>query len=488
MTNPATISRTSSHTMRRVVGAKGNVVRVFSPASSTAPDSSSSSPSSSLAYNRLESRRSYRTVATASSPSSAFPKKTNFITQPKPQPQPQNRQLHFTKQPPSNSNNNADTTKRSFSSASKRDFYEVLGVSKSSNKAEIKKAYFGLAKKYHPDTNKDDEAASDKFKEVTEAYECLSDDEQRGLYDQFGHAGVDPNFQGGNPFGGGGGRNPFEGGFNFGDGSFHFSGGSGGGGQIDPEELFDAFFGGGARRARGPRRGADLQMHVRLSFEEAAFGSSQDLHLRYQVLNQQNGQIEVKERDVTVDTPAGIDTGMNLRVTGQGAEGDPGAPRGNLLVQVLVDDHDYFHREGSDVHVEAPISISQAILGGTVDVRTLGGEVEVTVPKGTQPETKLVLRNKGIQRMHGAGKGNQYVHLKIEIPKSITKRQEELLREFDEETKETGKGISGRLAEAAGSAFESFFGGGSSSSKSKDSNKDKKEDEEELEDKKQAAQ
>ena len=204
-------------------------------------------------------------------------------------------------------------------------------------------------------------------------------------------------------------------------------------------------------------------------------------------MDQQTGQIEIKERDVEVNTPPGIDTGMNLRVTGQGAEGDPGAPRGNLLVQVLVDDHDYFHREGADVHVEAPISISQAILGGTVDVKTLGGEVEVTVPKGTQPETKLVLRNKGIQRMHGAGKGNQYVHLKIEIPKAITKRQEELLREFDEETKENGKGISGRLAKAAGSAFESLFGGGSSSSSSSKS-KDNKEGEEELEDKKQTAQ
>lgn len=298
---------------------------------------------------------------------------------------------------------------------------------------------------------------------------------------------MDPNFQGGNPFGGGGGGgNPFGGGFNFGDGSFHFNSSGGGGGQIDPEELFDAFFGGGARRARGPRRGADLQMHVRLSFEEAAFGASKDLHLRYQVLNQQTGQIDIKERDVVVDTPPGIDTGMNLRLTGQGAEGDPGAPRGNLLVQVLVDEHDYFHREGSDVHVEAPISITQAILGGTVDVRTLNGEVEVTIPKGTQPETKLVLRNKGIQRMHGAGKGNQYVHLKIEIPKEITKRQEELLREFDEETKCSGKGISGRLAEAAGSAFESFFGGGGGSN-TESKSKDKEEEDDEMQ-KKQAAQ
>ena len=304
------------------------------------------------------------------------------------------------------------------------------------------------------------------------------------MYDQFGHAGVDPNFQQGNPFGGGGGGggNPFEGGFNFGDGSFHFSSSGGGGQQIDPEELFDAFFGGGARRRRGPRRGADLQMHVRLSFEEAVFGAKKDLHLRYQVLNQQSGQIEIKERDVEVDTPPGIDTGMNLRLSGQGAEGDPGAPRGNLLVQVLVEEDDYFHREGSDVHTEVNVSISQAILGGTVDVRTLNGEVEMKVPKGCQPDTKLMLRGKGIQKMHGAGKGNHFVHLKIEIPKEITKRQEELLREFDEETRCNGHGISGRLAQAAGSAFESLFGGSSSSDE-----KDQKKDEEELEDKKQTA-
>jgi molecular chaperone DnaJ len=300
----------------------------------------------------------------------------------------------------------------------------------------------------------------------------LSDDKQRELYNQFGHAGVDPNFQGGNPFGGGGGGggNPFEG--------FNFEGG--GGQQIDPEELFDAFFG-GSRRRRGPRRGADLQMHVRLTFEEAAFGASKDLNLRYQILNQQTGQIEVQERDVAVDTPPGIDTGMNLRLSGQGAEGDPGAPRGNLLVQVLVDDNDYFHREGADVHTEAPVSVSQAILGGTVDVRTLNGEVEVKVPKATQPETKLVLRGKGIQKLHGLGKGNHYVHLKIEIPKDITKRQEELLREFDEETRCSGKGISGRLAEAAGSAFESIFGGG------KKTKEESKNDDEEVEEKKHAA-
>ena len=271
------------------------------------------------------------------------------------------------------------------------------------------------------------------------------------MYDQFGHAATDPNFQQqqqqGNPFGG----------FGFQDGGFHFHS-SGGGGEIDPEELFDAFFGGGARRRRGPQRGSDLQMHVRLSFKEAVQGASKNLNLRYQVMNRENGQIEIKERDVTVDTPPGIDNGMNLRLSGEGAEGDPGAPRGNLLVQVLVDEDDYFVRDGSNVHTEAMISITQAILGGTVDVKTLDGEVEVKIPKGCQPDAKLMLRGKGIQKLHGASKGDHVVHLKIEIPKTITDRQEELLREFDEETRECGHGISGRIAKAAGSAFESIFG------------------------------
>ena len=320
------------------------------------------------------------------------------------------------------------------------------------------------------------------------------------MYDQFGHAGTDPNFQGGNPFGGGpGGQNPF-GGFDFSDGSFHFSssGGPGGAEQIDPEELFDAFFGGGRRRQRGPRRGADLQMHVKLSFQEAVFGAQKDLNLRYQHIDNATGRVEMKERTVQVDTPAGIDTGMNLRLSGQGAEGDPGAPRGNLLVQVLVEEDDYYMRDGADVHTEIPISVTQAILGGTVDVKTLGGtDVEVKVPKGCQTETKLLLRGKGIQKLHSATKGNHVVHLKIQIPKEISKRQEELLREFDEETAKCGKGgISGRLAEAAGSAFEKIFGSGSSDDKSKkseakkkeESNRDEDEEDNYEEEKKQAAQ
>jgi molecular chaperone DnaJ len=336
-------------------------------------------------------------------------------------------------------------------------------VSRDASKAQIKKAFYQLAKKYHPDTNKDDKGAEDKFKEITAAYEVLSDDDQRKRYDQFGHAGVDPNFAGG--FGGGGGAGgPFQQGgfqgFNFGDGSFHFSQ-SGGNVEIDPEELFDMFFGaGGGRgrgRKRGPRRGSDMQTHVRLSFREAVFGAKKDINLRYQVMDAR-GQVSVKERNVTVETPPGIDNGMNLRLAGQGAEGDPGAPAGNLLVQVIVDEDEYFERDRDDVLVRVPISVTQAILGGSVDVKTLDGEVELKVPRGCQPDTKLVMKGQGIQRLNGRGKGNQIVHLKIEIPKEITPRQEELLREFDEESARGGNNLSGRIAQEAKSAFKKLFG------------------------------
>ena len=309
---------------------------------------------------------------------------------------------------------------------------------------------------------------------MTEAYEVLSDEKQRQMYDQFGHAGVDPNF------GGGPGGNPF-GGFDFGDGSFHFSSTGPGGAEIDPEELFDMFFGGGGggRRQRGPRRGADLQMQTQVTFREAVFGTKKELNLRYQTVNRKTGEIEFKERTIDVEIPAGIDDGMNLRVPGKGAEGDPGAPPGNLLVQVIVQPDDYFHRDGYDVHVEVPISLSQAVLGGTVDVKTLSGEVEMKIPKGCQPDTRLMLRGKGIEEIHGRRKGNQVVHLKLVIPKEITPRQEELIREFDDETREHGKGIFGRLAGEASTAFEKMFGKKKKVLKKKEEEKTSEKDDEE---------
>lgn len=303
---------------------------------------------------------------------------------------------------------------------------------------------------------------------MTEAYEVLSDEKKRELYNQYGHAGVDPNFQ----------QNPFAGGFDFGDGSIHFQQGG-----EELEDIFEAFFGGGGgkRRPRGPRRGADLQMQVEISFEEAVFGIQKDLDIRYQVMDAKTNQVKMKERSVKVDIPAGMESGMNLRLKQQGAEGDPGAPNGNLLVQVIVRESDYYAREGADVHTELPISISQAILGGTMDVKTLTGTVELKIPPGSQPGARLMIRNRGIPRLNSTGKGNHYVHLKVQIPKTITHRQEELIREFDAAGNET---FTGRIAHAAESAFEKVFG-------SKKSKKDSSADEDSGDDdepKKQAAQ
>lgn len=380
--------------------------------------------------------------------------------------------------------NNSFVVKRVFSS-SKKDFYQVLGVPKSAEASEIKKAYFALAKKYHPDVNKDNpDVATEKFKEATEAYEILSDKEKRQLYDQFGHAGVDPNanFTGGD--------NPFGGGFgDFGGGGFHFHQ-SGGSMNIDAEELFEAFFGGGRsrggnRRPKGPRRGADLQMQIQISLKDAFDGCTKDLHLRYQERNEKTGKSEIKERTVEVDIPAGIDTGMNLRLAGKGAEGEgPGAPRGNLLVQVIVEESDgYFHRDGADLYVEVPISITQAILGGTVDVKTMSGMVEMKIPKGCQNGTKMMLRGKGMPRVNNkTSRGNQIVQIQIEIPKRITPKQEQLLREFDDEMKNSGLGISGRIAKCAETAYEKIFGSKTKNEAAKTdgtSNEEKHQDEEE---------
>ena len=218
------------------------------------------------------------------------------------------------------------------------------------------------------------------------------------------------------------------------------------------------FFGGGGggrggrRRNRGPRRGSDLQMHVRLTFMEAVFGAEKEMKVKYQHTHK-SGEVTMKEREVKVKIPPGIDNGMNLRLQGQGAEGDPGAPPGNLLVQVIVDSDDHFQREGYDVHTETRISFVQAILGGSVDVRTLKGEVELKIPQGCQPDTKLMLRGKGIQELNGTRKGDHIVHISVEIPKRITKKQEELLRKFDSAEEEEEKGG------FAKSAFQKLFGG-----------------------------
>lgn len=368
--------------------------------------------------------------------------------------------------------------------ADKRDYYEVLGVQKSATDAEIKKAFRQLAKKYHPDLNKDNPDAEEKFKEVNEAYEVLSDKDKRAKYDQFGFAGVDPGYgagQGGAGFGG------FGGGFDMGDlgdifGSF-FGGGFGGG------------FGGSSSRARrnAPQRGQTIETRVMLSFEEAAFGCEKEItidrvenceecggsgaakgssaetcsncHGSGTVTQNQRTPLGIfqsqsacpnchgtgkiikkpctkcggsgkvrKSRKLKVNIPAGIDDGQAIQLRGQGGAGANGGPAGDVIVTIAIRPHPIFTREGSDVICEMPVSFAQAALGDTLQVPTIDGKIEYHMPEGTQPGTVFRMRGKGIQSVRGRGRGDQYVRVNVEIPKNLTARQKELLREFEAST------------------------------------------------------
>lgn len=364
---------------------------------------------------------------------------------------------------------------------SKRDYYEVLGVSKSASKDEIKKAYRKLSKTYHPDINKEPDADV-KFKEVKEAYEVLSDDQKRSQYDQFGHTDPNQGF-GGSGFGGGG-----FGGF---------------------EDIFETFFGGGGSRRRdpnAPRQGADLQYTMTLSFEEAVFGKETDIEIpREETCDTCNGngakpgtkpetckhcngsgQLNVeqntpfgkivnrrvcqycsgtgkeikhkcstcggagkvkKRRKIHVKIPAGIDDGQQLRVSGQGEPGINGGPAGDLYVVFHVRSHEFFEREDDDIYCEMPITFVQAALGDEVEVPTLHGKVKLKVPAGTQTGTKFRLRGKGVPNVRGYGVGDQHVIVRIITPTKLTEKQKQLLQEFAE--------ISGKVPQ--GEQEEGFF-------------------------------
>ena len=363
--------------------------------------------------------------------------------------------------------------------ADKRDYYEVLGVDKTADDATIKKAYRQQAKKYHPDLNPNNKEAEAKFKEVNEAYEVLSDAEKKSRYDQFGHAGVDPNFNagGGNPFGGG-----FSGFGDFGDIFSDIFGGFGG-------------FGGGSRRSNpnAPRRGADSAARITISFEEAAKGCAKQIKVSHietcsacsgsgakagtspktcpvcngsgtQVVGQRTplgviqtqttcsrcsgsgkiietpcekcsgkGRVRIT-REHTVDVPAGIDDGQVLNVRGQGDAGINGGANGDLRIEVNVRPHPIFERNGYDVFVEIPITFVQAALGDEISVPTLYGKVKLKIHEGTQPGDEFKLSGKGIQRIHSSSKGNQYVKINVEIPKNLSKEQKEILRSFESQT------------------------------------------------------
>ena len=360
--------------------------------------------------------------------------------------------------------------------STKRDYYDVLGVDKSADATAIKKAYRKLAMKYHPDKNPGDKEAEEKFKEINEAYEVLSDETKRRNYDQFGHEGVN-----GQGFGGAGGF----GGQGFGGFDDIF-------GDIFGDMFGGGFSGGSRQRRRGPERGADIKQRVNISFEEAAFGKKVQVkinrseecdachgsgakpgtskntcptcHGSGQVQSVQrtpfgniastrtcstcNGEGEVidspcskchgkgsirKTKTIEVDIPAGIDNGQMIKLGGQGELGTRGGPRGDLYIEVNVQSHPLFTRDGYDVYLEMPITFAQATLGDKIQVPTLDGKVEYEVPEGTQTGTVFRLKGKGIPKLKSNVRGDQYVKVTVEIPKKLNEKQKELVREFAKE-------------------------------------------------------
>lgn len=295
--------------------------------------------------------------------------------------------------------------------AAKRDFYEVLGVSKSASAQEIKSAYRKLALEWHPDRNKAANA-NEKFKEINEAYSVLSDAKKKETYDQFGHAAFQPGAgaAGQGPFGGGG----------FGQGPFQYyyssSGGQGGnpfggfGGDLDPFEIFEQFFGGGFSQGRGRRPHPSYEISI--DFMDAVKGVTREVH----VPAGGAGQGSVRK---TIKIPAGVDTGSRIRFD-----------EFDLVISVRPDKK--FHREGDDIVLEQQIPFSMAALGGVLDVPTVDDTVSIRIQPGTQPGTLIRLRGKGVPHVRGNGRGDQYVKIQLKVPTHLSKRQKELLEELEE--------------------------------------------------------
>jgi len=298
----------------------------------------------------------------------------------------------------------------------KRDYYQILGVSRDASADQIKSAYRKLARKYHPDVNKAPDAG-DKFKEATEAYDVLSDPQKRKMYDQFGHQG--PRM--GHP-GAAGGQYSWQqggGGINFED--FFGQAGQGIAG-MSLDEILEMLGGGrGPRRAsRQSSRGSDVEYEVSLDFLSAVRGTTASLRVS-------NG---TATETLNVKIPPGVNNGSRIRVQGKGQAGPAG--RGDLYIVVRLRPHPYFRREGNDIYVDVPISMTEAALGAAVEVPTIDGMTKVRVPPGASSNLKLRLRNRGVQAAKGNQRGDQYVVLKVVVPSKISPRGQELLREFDQ--------------------------------------------------------
>ncbi len=292
-----------------------------------------------------------------------------------------------------------------------KDFYEILGVGRDATAEEIKKAYRGLARKYHPDLHPGDKGMEKKFKEINEAYSVLGDPKKKEDYDLTGRV---PGGAGGP----GAGWPPGGGGMG-GMGGFGGFGGGGGGGF---EDIFGEIFGGmGGGRRRGPQRGADLEYRLSLDFLQAVRGTEIKVTVR-----RQSGASE----KITIKIPAGISDGARVRVAGKGDEGSDGGPPGDLFIITTVGKHPYFKRKGKDIYIDVPVTIGEALLGAEIEVPTITGPARIKISPGTQGGRKLRLRGKGVAPRRGAH-GNQYCEIHITLPSSIDKRSEELIREFE---------------------------------------------------------
>lgn len=362
--------------------------------------------------------------------------------------------------------------------ADKRDYYEVLGIQKGASDDEIKKAYRKKAKEFHPDLHPGDAEAEKNFKEAAEAYEVLSDKDKKARYDQFGHAGVDPNF------GAGGGAGGFGGGF--------------GGMDFDLGDIFGSIFsdfgmGGGRRQNNGPVRGGDVGASLGISFEEAAFGVKKEIkvsrveacsecsgsgakkgtapetcsvcHGTGQVRTQQrtpfgviqnvgacrncNGTGKIikdpcnacrgsgrirRERTIEVTVPGGISDGQTIVVRGQGDSGLRGGPAGDVHIMINVRPHAIFERSRNDVICEYPISFAQAALGAKLKIPTLDGTMEYSIPEGTQTGTSFRIKGKGFNILNGRGRGDHILKVVVEVPKHLSEKQKQVLRDFDKDT------------------------------------------------------